>query len=67
MERFKEIIKKNKLEEKADEIAELITTKKDLSPKEFSKKFNITEEESEHLIKKMKEAMNSRERWLNSQ
>ncbi len=66
MEKFKEIIKRYSLEDKAEEIAEYITSKKKehFSLKEFAKKFNLKEEDAKHLLETIYKAVEAREKYM---
>ena len=54
------------LEEKAEEIAEYITSKskEQFSLKEFAKHFKLPEDKAEHLVKTIYRAMEAREKYL---
>lgn len=69
MQRFKEIIKKHKLEDRAEEIAQYITSrdKEHFSLKEFAEKFNLPEEDAEHILKTIYKGIEARERFLKEQ
>lgn len=66
IEQFKAIIKKHKLEEKAEEIANYITSKKkeQFSLKEFAEHFNLPMGEAEHLVKTIYKAVQARKKFL---
>lgn len=69
MQRFKQIIKKYKLEDKAEEIAQYITSKdkSHFSADDFAKKFNIKKEHAQHILDTIYKAVELREKWLNDQ
>ena len=66
MQKFKQIIKKYKLEDRAEEIAEYITykDKKHFSLDEFAKKFNLKKEDAEHILNIIYKAVEAREKYL---
>ncbi|MBD3249909.1 hypothetical protein GF336_07720 [Candidatus Woesearchaeota archaeon] len=66
MEKFKQIIKKYNLEDKAEEIAEYVTSKEKehFSLKEFAEKFNLEEKDAKHLLETIYKAVEAREKYL---
>jgi len=64
--KFKEVIEKHGLAEKADEIAEYIIKTRHIDVKEFSKLFNIDEEDAEILISFIHKGIKFKEKHIDS-
>ena len=64
MLKFKQIIKEYHLEDKAEEIAEYVTSKKEFSLKEFAEEFNLKQEDAKHILDTIYKATELREKHL---